>query len=184
MNIYEYIADGDRYNYFITDQKYYEVKTSIGRGVTLINSWIPMPVRNFFGDKEGVFLDKTSDFPSLMTGDPVFSEKAWKVFEPFIGNYTEPLPLITAEGKYYALNILNIIDALDKENSEISYNRVTGRVSRVFRHVFHADKIEGQFIFKVPETKGLEVYISEDFKRIAEENGLKGLDFSKVVFEY
>ena len=181
MKIYEYIADGDRHNYFITDQEHHEVKTSVGRGVSLINSWKPIPVRNFFGEKEGLFLNKISDFPSLR--DPVLSEKAWKVFEPYIKHYVEPLPLITPEGKYFALNILNIIDALDKEKSEVSYNRVTNRVSRILKHVFHTDKIEGQLIFKVPETLGLGVYVSEEFKKIVEDNNLKGLDFSTVVFE-
>lgn len=184
MKIYEYISDGDRFNYFITDQKYYEKKNSVGRGESLIRSWDPLPVRNFFGEKEGLFPEKISDFPSLIMGDPVFSEQAWRIFEPIIGSYTEPLPLITVEGKYYALNILNIIDALDKENSQISYNKVTGRVSRVFKHVFNTDKIKDQLIFKVPETKGLEVYVSEEFKKIVEKNNLKGLDFSNVLFNY
>src|SRR5690554_3152186 len=121
MKIYKYIADSDEFNSFITVKEHREIYSSIGKGSSLVHSWKPMPVKNFFKDKEGVFMNRIGDFPSLVIGDPVFSEKAWGVFKPYIGKYTEPLPLITTEGKYYALNILNIIDALDKENSEISY---------------------------------------------------------------
>lgn len=181
MKIYCFKASASRFNSFLFNKDYWDIQDSIGVGHSLIGKWTPIPVRNLFKEDEGEFPKTAGDFPSLSGSIPVVSEKAWQILSAYIKNEVEALPLITKTGSYFALNVLDIVDGLDKEKSEISY-RSSGRVSRVFKYVFHEEKIKGKYMFKIPETKGLEVYVSEEFKKLIEENNLKGLDFSKIVF--
>ena len=176
MKIYIYLAHANVYNSFLTDKEYWQIKNTIGRGNSLLENWEPFPVRE---KMKGM----PSDFPALNGPIPAFSEKAWLKLNPYIGNTVEALKLITEHGTYYAINVLDIVDALDHTNSEISFNSASGRVSRIKKYVFDKEKIKGKYLFKIPETKGLEVYVSEEFKKIIEAEKLEGLDFKKLLFQ-
>ena len=174
MKIYRYIADADNYNCLYTESINSERKNGIGRGQSLQDGWSPLSVED---DLEG----DAGNFPALTDPIPVLTENTWKILEPYLKNSVEALELVSKNAKYYALNVLDIVDALDLNKSEISY-RSSGRVSSIQKFVFFPEKIASKLMFKVPQTKGLDVYVSDEFKKIVEQEGLKGLDFSKILF--
>src|SRR5262245_16412532 len=90
MNVYCYYEDVNKYQSLAA----LDAQTQhVFRGFTAQPfgaSWKPMPVA--LNDSEG----KLGDFCNLTGafGVPVFSEKAWTVLEPLIGESVEALPLI------------------------------------------------------------------------------------------
>lgn len=134
------------------------------------------PVRVVF--EEG---DAAGDFPSLLRHVPVFSDRALKVLLPLIETSVEvlPLDLVGEEEKLYAINVLNLLDALDYEKSKVT-RFPSGGVMFIDEYAFREDVISGADIFKIAEAPLKSVLVSECFKALTEENGLLGLAFKDV----
>jgi hypothetical protein len=123
------------------------------------------------------------DFPNLSWAGPVFSQRAWDLLGPLIASSVEALPIIHPSGKrYYIINVLDVIDCLELERCET--NRNSGSLkddfSAIYVYAFKEDMIRDKHIFKAPQTKYLEEYVSEEFKRVVEKNGLVGLAFRQI----
>lgn len=58
-----------------------------------------------------------------------------------------------------------------------SQRRLDGRVAKVVAYCFKPGCLDGLHMFLLPETSGLEVLVSEDFKNLVEANSLEGLRF-------
>jgi hypothetical protein len=70
---------------------------------------------------------------------------------------------------------MKTIDALDEERSELSRSRISGRVSRTYKYAFKPGLLIGQHIFKLPLMSGGELLVDDEFRRVVEDNNLKGL---------
>lgn len=173
MKIYKYIADSDIYDSLLFEEKDWDKADYFASGDRL------PPELKYFSLQDHI-VGKKGDFPSLNPHIPVFTPKAWKQLNHLLSQI-ETLSL--NQGEYMALNVLNIVDALDKTQSELTQNRVTGRVSSIQKYVFMEEKLHNKHLFKIPETLGLEVYVSDTFKKVVEDNGLEGLSFEKLVYE-
>ena len=128
---------------------------------------------------EDYIVGQKGEFPSLDRIMPVVSKKAMKVLRSLMNKSVEILPL---NSDYWVLNILDVLNCLELDKSKITRNPVTQRVSSIQKYVLHLDKIADKHIFKITETKGLEVIISDNFREIVEKNNLNGLSFSEVIF--
>lgn len=172
MTIYRIVPDSDTYHSLsIIDSEHVEIFRQF-TGKSLAHSWFPVQVRIFRAKKSG-------DFPSLLSHVPIFSERALQILRPLISNSLEALPLKCDFGKFYAANILDVVDCLDDSLANIE-RFSSGRIMAIERYAFKEDCIEGKHIFKIPETALQDVLVSDNFKSLVEENGLLGLEFKQV----
>lgn len=119
------------------------------------------------------------DFPALGGLGYAFSQRALELLFPLVGEKIEALPLDSVRGKYYVVNVLNLIDALDEGRSEIK--RIPGgRIDVIVKHAFKSNSTDGQHIFKLQQEPLGPVYVSAEFKRAVEHHGLTGLIFIEI----
>ncbi len=121
---------------------------------------------------------QTSDFPGLTSHIPVFSPRAWAVLEDLLLAAGECVPLRCEmeSGTYRALNVTCLVDALDVERSQVKRFR-SGRIMRVLRYAFVAEKLTGLPLFKIPQRPLQDVYASDAFVERVVASGLDGFVF-------
>lgn len=108
----------------------------------------------------------------------VISNRARFTLEPLIASQVEFLPFETPVGPYYGLHI-KYVDCLDTSRIEAKYFG-DGRIMRVLKYAFYWERLEGIHIFRLPELGLSRLFVSDEFKRVVEENGLTGLLFYPV----
>jgi len=74
---------------------------------------------------------------------PIFSERAVTALANFLENTSQLLPLEHEKEKFYAINVLNIVDGFDKQKSKIKYFN-SGKIMNIEEYFFYCDKIENQ----------------------------------------
>lgn len=142
-------------------------------GEPMAHTWKSIEMKLF---DEGRKKLKTGDFPGHSIA-PFFSQKAVEALNDILDPAGELLPTSCGDETYYAYNVLNIVDAVDLDRSEVIYTP-NGRVIRIEKYFFNADAIRGQFIFKIPVWKHAStIYVTEAFKHRIKEAGLLGFDF-------
>jgi hypothetical protein len=142
-------------------------------GRRLADSWKPVACRIYRVGRSG-------DFPSLLNHVPVFSERAWQALEPLLRGYVEALPLETEEGRFLAINVLELLDCLDETRSEVE-RLPDGHIIFIDRYVFREDCLGDTPMFKLPQLSLTQVLVSERFKSAVEEHGLEGLIFQRAA---
>ncbi len=142
-------------------------------GEKMVYNWVVPPVRIQGKSK------RLRDFVSWMLSAPVISQRAKEALEPIIAPYVEMLPLVQLRGKqYYAVNVLRLVDCLDRKRSDIVYSPTDpGRIIDIFETFFITDYLEDVPIFKIPETRG-EVYVTRPFVDVVIKNELAGAAFA------
>jgi len=142
-------------------------------------SWQPIRVRLLTDEEQGPKGMPTGDCPYLESQVPVLSQRAVDALGALLTDNGEVLPLRYDEGSYYAYNVTRVVDALDKERSEIDYFD-DGRVLDIDHHVFDLTRLRGVTIFKVPETAHRDVFVTTAFVRAVQEARLTGFKFVKL----
>jgi len=141
-------------------------------GISMKGDWVP-PLLRISGKSK-----RLRDFISWMTSAPVVSDKAKKTLEELIAPYTEILPLIELRGKqFYAVNVLKLVNCLDRKRSDIFFSPNDGRIVRVRKSFFLEDRVPDIPIFKVPEDAG-QVFVTRSFVDAVIANGLRGAAFA------
>ena len=99
----------------------------------------------------------------------------------------ELLPLPLENNTWYIMNVLECINALDREHSEWHPSMQTMKIGGPKKCVFHANRVPETPLFKIPETSRGEILCAEnaydpayEFKRMYEHLGLTGLRFEKL----
>lgn len=119
------------------------------------------------------------DYPCFSV--PAISEKAKNILVKYLAGLVEIFPLETGKlGKYYFMNIPNIVDCLDTDKSEIKYlssGRIMEIKSYTFKYVPNMDSLK---IFKLKNYERGEIYVHEGTKKLIEENNLEGFIFKEV----
>lgn len=142
-----------------------------------ISAWVPVQVFGFEDNPSAV-----GDFPSLSNffRVPVVSRRAWDILQPFLGHCCEALPIIDPTGNAkFIVHVLDTVDCLDLENSEVERFE-DGGVMWVERYSLKTHMVLGKHMFKLPRRSGGELLVDEEFRRIVEANGLKGLKFKEL----
>lgn len=135
--------------------------------------WRPLRIKVLEGDESL----PASDFPYLAPDFPVMSRKAKEVLYDLIAPYVEFLPLQSSFGEYYGINVLEEVDALDEEASELK-RFSDGRVMVVHRYVFKPDTVEGKVIFRIPQDNS--IFVTDLFVDKVWESGLMGLKLEEL----
>ncbi|MBA4538765.1 hypothetical protein H1Z61_16940 [Bacillus aquiflavi] len=83
---------------------------------------------------------------------------------------------------YHVVNILNVVDALSLEDSDyFTVNtKEKGSIHIINRHTLLEKKLQGVNIFKLPPNYNIPLFVSDEFKKAVENNGLTGMDFLQV----
>ncbi len=112
------------------------------------------------------------------SGVLAISEEALDYTKEFFTDKIELLPIHTDAGLYFVINVLNVIDAFDKEESEFVATPY-GQIIDYFTIDFHAEKIEGQALFKIPELPYV-TFVSGEFLEYCD-TVYAGLEFDSEV---
>ncbi len=120
------------------------------------------------------------DVSSISTSSYIINEKAYNVLYPYLKEHSQIFRLKNKNKIFYVINVTDIIDCLDYEKSELKRFPSSGRVMRVTKYVFRTKKLKNATIFKLPEfPKGIS-YVTEQFKKVVEENNITGFKFKEL----
>ena len=125
-----------------------------------------------------------TDHPKLWNAHQtmVLSKRGLNALKDILKDSVEIIPLQCKGREYFVVNILNIIDALNYNNAELK-RLSTGLVVGLTKYSFLKEKIQDKNVFKIL-LNGIEmvteIFVSETFKNIVEENELKGFKFEEV----
>ncbi|MCF0130795.1 MAG: hypothetical protein HUJ71_03665 [Pseudobutyrivibrio sp.] len=108
---------------------------------------------------------------------PVFSERALCYLRELIRENIEELPLECSENNYYAINVINVLDAIDYQKSEYKTYRDGKRIMLFIKYCFKEDIVKDVSIFKIVDERRRSIFVSDQFKKIVEYNNLKGFKF-------
>ena len=80
--------------------------------------------------------------------------------------------------KLWIMHVLKVVDAIDLEKSDV-VKVSSGKITHFKTYSFIQDKIEEEYIFKVPQIK-TRVFVTERFKDLVEKNNIFDFLFKKV----
>lgn len=141
--------------------------------------WTPLAVE-WILDEPGDGRRKITDCPNLASGVPALSARATIALRPQLAGVGELLPLSHPTQEYFALNVTNVVDALDEEHSDLTRFGSSGRVMRVKAYVFRAQALGPHAVFKDQRLARNTVFVTEPFVRAVEQARLTGFDFRPV----
>jgi hypothetical protein len=175
VKVYQFaVQDGYEWVLALNDQDY-EILRGFD-GTPKRDTWTPFGVRLLRKDEDGQVLAE-SDFPWLGAHAPVLRRKAVDAVGELFSANGELLPLLCDSAELYVFNVLNVVDALDLERSELAFFPNSNRIMRVKRHAFSAERLRGLKIFKVPQLLRHSVYVTEDVVETVRAADLTGVGF-------
>ncbi|OPH60462.1 hypothetical protein BC351_18410 [Paenibacillus ferrarius] len=142
-------------------------------GKPLIQEWSPIELKLFDEPQK-----LRSDIPYFV-GAPVFSKKAVELLGSLINNSVEILPIKFDREEYYIINVVNLLNCIDFEKSEVVKFR-SGRIMKFKKYEFIADVVSNEHIFKIAEMPQHSVFVSEEFRNVVLASNLSGILFEEV----
>lgn len=170
---------------FRSDSEHYESLRPVGGdflafqifdGRNIDPTWTAPPLEALPPDDWGRKLP-ASDFPRLLGQVPILSGRAYRALSPLIQDKVQVVSLRRSdrpEETYVALNVTNLVVALDFEASTVT--RVGGLVFDISRYVFR-DDLQDEVLFKDPRMNHF-VFVTTPFVQMAREAGLVGAEFT------
>lgn len=143
-------------------------------GSPLLDSWKPIAFKTLNDDLE------LGDTPSLISTVPVLSEYALNVLKDLIEGSVEILPIRLRVGKFFILNVTDVLDCVDYDKSEVKPFKSSGRIMRFIKYEFFKECLYNKHIFKIPDESKRNAFVSDQFKERVKENKLKGFKFELV----
>ena len=140
--------------------------------------WTPVRLRpeRWYGDGRTRTL---GDFAHFGPGRLVMSRRAAEALDAVCGYRGEWLETGGDLG-FVAWNCTRIIDALDEQHTKgQKLPSGTGYIV-VSHYALKADRVDDEPIFKVPQLRASEVFVSDSFVDAVTEHGLGGLRFVEV----
>lgn len=162
FNNFDVIFDNDR-DFLIDDASF---------AGSPIEGWEPLSVTV---DEE----IRVGDMQSLDGGLPVMNQKAIDVLADLLEGRVQILPLDYKSGEYYILNILNVVDAINYEKSEV-VRFSSGRIMRFEKYDFVAEKVLHEPIFKIPDERRRAPFVTDEFRDRVLAHNLVGFEFTEV----
>ncbi len=138
-------------------------------GESKLESW-STPELVWVNDDFSESSDNDADFIKF-SGAIVISSHACQKLQPFLKDQVEFLPVIVDGETRYILNILNVLDILDRERSIFKIYS-DGKIGGC-EHAFINEPSEDHFIYKVAGFLG-RIFISNSFVALVREFGLTG----------
>lgn len=134
---------------------------------------------SFFDGSDSGNVITLPDITLWSTDDIVCNEEAYTVLKNKLDSYGEWLPILIEGVSYWLLHVTKKtgMDFVDLNKSE----RIVDRVGdiEVRKLTFYSEKIEELLILKTEYNNYKNIYCTEAFKSLLEENDLKGMIFSE-----
>lgn len=177
MDIYELWADSNHTQVLVyqNEEDVIDFRTLLN-GSSIKDKWEP-PIVEILKDDEHE--DRILSDMVGFYGLPTFSERIPKSLNDILVNNGELLPLESGDDKYNIFNVLNIIDVLDEELSNIKYLS-SGKVMKINEYVFNEKLLLNEYIFKIPQLIWSVPLVTDKFVDFIYKNELKGFLFKKV----
>lgn len=145
---------------------------------------VPIKERTFdkiYPSKYKDEIDKPiGDVFSVEISSFILNEKSYKVLYPYLKNHSQIFKIKSDNKIFYVVNVIDIIDCLNYDKSELKYFSSSGRVMNVEKYVFKTEKLKNATIFKLPEFPKSISYVTEEFKKAVEENNITGFKFKEL----
>ncbi len=175
--IYRYDPDGNAFAGLALQEGDYDVTNIHSKFEPISTTWKPIVLEVIEDSPPDL-----GDFPSLVDRRriPIFSERAWNVFEDRMCGVAEGLPVTTTTGTpLRMIHIFKPLAALVEDRC--SFGRFSdGGVRRVNQFCFDWAVIGQELVVKLPPTLGGDLLLSEQFRKTTEQQGLRGLNFVEV----
>jgi len=157
------------------DQNFFRqlVKESFDEAKPLSSKWRPLHLLRGEPRKHPDFFEIDD------TGVIAVSSKSLHFLRDFLNAKIETLPIETDAGRYYALNVLNFVDCLNKRDSDCVATK-EGLIVNYSLLEFDPEKLGHHSIFKIPELP-YQTFVSDDIQEQCEEENLQGLLFDAEV---
>lgn len=144
-------------------------------GRSKINNWISPKLEPLHGCNRPF-----SNTPGYLPHIPVFDEKAINVLKCFLDKNAEILPLECNVGKFYAINVIRVLDCVDYEKSIFKTFRDGKRIMRFSKYCFNINEVLKEDLFKIKDEKLKRPFVSDNFKDVVTKSGLTGFEFELV----
>ncbi len=169
LDVWRLVLESNRDLVIRTDLDYFQ-DHFVGKP---IDNWAPPPITVRGKSK------RLRDFVSWMLMAPVVSDRAKGALEELLEPHVQVLPLIQLRGKqYYAINVTRLVDCLDRQRSDVVYDRRdSSRILNIYRFRFAASRLESVPIFKLPDYPD-EVFVRGSFVEAVKKHDLRGAAFA------
>lgn len=174
MKIWKLNFELDLYDNFVPEKEFTVEDIHSFDGRAKLENWKPVKVKRMESEKNLAL----SDAPGFLF--PVFSQKALDCLYPLIKNYVEVLPLEFEENDYFGINVINVLDAINYGEADYKTFRDGKRIMAFKKYAFLPSIVLNIPIFKIVDEKTRYAFVSSEFKKIAEDNGLTGFKFELV----
>lgn len=121
--------------------------------------------------------DDLGEVSFVVGSTPLLTPKAFEVLYPYIKDFAQFWETTTDYGNMYLVNVININDCVNYDESEFVRFKSSGRIMRIDKFAFHKNKIKDIELFKIPDENKTYPFVTEGLKNIIEENGLNGFKF-------
>lgn len=174
MKIWKLKTDANNYDYFTIpndDERKKLLFDYVFNGKSIEDRWEPITV-------EVLEETKRSDTPTFSV--PVLSENAVSILGDLIKDVTEILPLNYSKEKYYAINVIDVVDCIDHGKAEYELFPTSNRIMMFTKYAFKPDIVKNKHIFKIPEHPKSYVLVSDEFRNRVLTSGLEGFKFQEL----
>jgi len=130
----------------------------------------------YFGEK------KIGNFVNC-TGALMCDNYALEKLMSYIEKDVEILPMCVESRELNVLNVIRIIDCLDKGGSDILYFSNSEDVMDIKKYAFFTEVIGKHCIFKIPQLVRTDIFATDTFRDKVLEHQLTGLKFDLVYSE-
>lgn len=103
-------------------------------GRTKKDEWDPIKVKRIYNRD-------FSNTPGFSPHIPVFDEQAIDVLDDLLLENVEILPLECKDGRFYAINVIKVIDCINYKKSKYKTYRDGKRIMRFTKYVFYEEKV-------------------------------------------
>ena len=94
-----------------------------------------------------------------------------------IENRVEILPLLSSIGEFYAINVIEVLNAIDYNKAEFKTFRDGKRIMRFLKYEFIEDVVREKHIFKIVDEPLRRPFVSDEFRLKVQSYNLKGFKF-------
>lgn len=176
-HIYRVSSDPESFLWLtLSDTSDSERLEQLREAVSVMKDWEPVlaePIIENAKDRR----NELGDFPTFWSL-PTVSKRASIALKDLLDGNAELLPI--QNQSYFIVNVTRLVDALDEENSVLKRFPSSGSIMRIESFAFHEEALDNIPIFKLPQYKRVDVFVSQEFKDRVESANLMGFEFELI----